>query len=84
MAERFQISHFYWSFLSDIIAVKGLKLCQNVPNLICFVEPARRVCTEDKYLNFTLYTEEREEREDEHTTRSISSGPVVGVTDTLQ
>ena len=22
---RFKISHFYWSFLSDIMAVKGLK-----------------------------------------------------------
>ena len=26
-AKGFLISHFYWSFSSDIIAVKGLKSC---------------------------------------------------------
>ena len=32
-AEGFQISHFYWLFLSDIVAVKGL---------MCFVADVRR------------------------------------------
>ena len=27
-AEEFQISHFYWSFSSDVMAVKGLILIQ--------------------------------------------------------
>ena len=61
-----------------------INLCQRVTNLICYVELARRICTEDKYLNFTLNREEKEKREDEHTTRSIRPGPVMVVTDTLQ
>lgn len=61
-----------------------INLCQRVTNLISYVEVARRICTDDKYLNFTLNMEEKEKREDQHTTRSISPGPVMVVTDTLQ
>ena len=35
-AEGFQMSHFYWSFSSDIMAIKGLK-CHFMQSHICKV-----------------------------------------------